>query len=346
MVGWIKRLSGGLGLFVAVTLLAPLLALTVLGIRAASQSPLESATLPEPLVATVQSASRAHEVVVAISVQYADPLTATLDASGVLTTVDVAPGDVVQIGTRIAAVNDAPVTAYTSATPLWRDLFRGVSGADVSVAQTVMATFGYYSGPIDGKVGYGTEKAFKAFNRDHGYGSTNGALGLGSLVWIGPTPVTVASVAVAAGESVAPGAEVFTTTSGPSAIKVTEAASLVRDQPVSLVVGDTITPYEVGTGVVTDPDAVVAIAAALGLTTDGTGTIRLDSPVVVGTLPSSAVVSDAEGNTCFFPGVEGPPVTIEPIGGSLGTIDVDPSLVGRDVLVNPREVREDLSCGS
>ncbi len=345
-MGRFKRLSGGLGLFVAVTMLVPLAALTVLGIRAASQSPLESASLPEPLVATVQSASRAHEVVVAISVEYADPLTATLNASGVLTSVDIAPGDVVHNGTRIASVNDAPVTAYTSATPLWRDLYRGASGPDVRVAQTVMAAFGYYSGPIDGKAGYGTEKAFKAFNARRGYGATNGTLGLGSLVWVGPAPVTVASVAVAAGDSAMPGTDVFTATSGPSIIKVTEAASLTRDQPVSLVVGDTVTPYEVGTGMVTDPDAVAAIAAALGLATDGTGTIRLDSPTVVGTLPSSAVVSDVSGATCFFPGVDGAPVVIEPIGGSLGTIDVDPSFIGRDVLVNPREVREDLSCGS
>jgi hypothetical protein len=37
---WIKQLPTGLGVFVAITLLAPLLALTALAIRAAGQSPL------------------------------------------------------------------------------------------------------------------------------------------------------------------------------------------------------------------------------------------------------------------------------------------------------------------
>jgi peptidoglycan hydrolase-like protein with peptidoglycan-binding domain len=339
-------LSGGLGLFVAVTLLAPLAALTVLGIRAASQSPLESASLPEPLIATVQSASRAHEVVVAIKVEYADPVAATMNASGVLTSVGIAPGSVVQTGTRVATVNDAQVIAYVSPTPLWRDLSRGVVGSDVAIAQRLMASLGYYSGPSDGKVGFGTEKAFKAFNAAHGYGTGNGFLSLGSLVWVGPVPVTVASVAVAAGDPATPGSDLFTAASGAAAIKVTEAASVPRDQPVSLVVGDTATPYVVGSGRVTDPAAVAAIATALGALTEGTGTIRLDTPVVVGTLPSSAVVSDEAGATCFFPDLTGASVSIEPLGGSLGTIDVDPSLVGRPILINPREVREDLSCGS
>ena len=345
-MGWLKRLSGGLGVFVAVTLLAPLTALAVLGIRAASQSPLESASLPEPLLAAVQSASRTHEVVVAIKVEYANPVAAAINATGVLTSVDIAPGGVVQTGTWVATVNDAQVIAYASPTPLWRDLYRGVAGPDVTVAQTLMASLGYYSGPIDGKVATGTERAFKAFNAAHGYGTGNGLLSLGSLVWVGPVPVTVASVAVAAGDSATPGSDLFTATSGAADIKVTESASLVRDQPVSLVVGDTATPYVVGSGRITDPAAVTAIAGVLGALTEGTGTIRLDTPVVVGTVPSSAVVSDPAGTTCFFPDVTGAGVTIEPLGGSLGTIDVDPSLVGRSILINPREVREDLSCGS
>jgi peptidoglycan hydrolase-like protein with peptidoglycan-binding domain len=345
-MGRLKRLTGGLGLFVAVTLLAPLAALTVLGIRAASQSPLESASLPEPLIATVQSASRAHEVVVAIKVEYADPVAAVINASGVLTSVGIAPGSVVQTGTLVGTVNDAHVIAYASPTPLWRDLGRGVAGPDVAIAQSLMASLGYYSGPADGKVGLGTEKAFKAFNAAHGYGTGNGLLTLGSLVWVGPVPVTVASVAVAAGDAVTPGSDLFTATSGAADIKVTESASVPRDQPVSLVVGDTVTPYVVGSGRITDPAAVAAITATLGALTEGTGTIRLDTPVVVGTMPSSAVVSDPAGVTCFFPDVTGAGVAIEPLGGSLGTIDVDPSLVGRPILINPREVREDLSCGS
>ncbi len=340
------RWGNGLSVFVAITLLAPLVALGVFALRAATQSPLESADSPAPLIGTVASAQRSRDVTVAIAIEYSDALAPSAQAAGTATSVYVSPGDVVKTGTKVASVNDARLVAYASPTPLWRNLYRGSSGADVKVAQRLMASFGYYSGPIDGKAGYGTEKAFKAFNGANGYGATNGVLALGSVVWIGPGPVTVADVSLAAGDAVSPGTAIFTTTSSLADVKVTESASLDRDNPVELVVGDVATPYQVGSERVTDPEAVAAIADSLGTATEGTGTIRLVTPMTVGTIPASAAVSGATGSTCVFPSVDGAAVRIDPIGGSLGTIDVDPSLIGQPVLVNPREVREDLSCGS
>jgi len=340
-----ERWGNGLSVFVAVTLFAPLVALGIVALRAASQSPLESADSPAPLIGTVTVAERSRDVTVAISVEYADALAPTTYASGTVTSVVIAPGDVVVDRALVATVNDAALVAYVSPTPLWRDVYRGLKGADVKVAQRLMTSFGYYTGPIDGDAGYGTEKAFRAFNAAHGYGADNGVLALGSVVWVGPTPVTVSSVSIAAGDLVSPGTEVFSTDSSLAAVKVTETASLERTLPVELVVGDTATPYQVGTERVTNPEAVAAIARELGTTTEGTGTIRLVTPISVGTIPSSAAVSTPGGATCFFPDITGPGVAITPLGGSLGTIDVDASLIGSAVLVNPREVREDLSCG-
>ena len=58
------------------------------------------------------------------------------------------------------------------------------------------------------------------------------------------------------------------------------------------------------------------------------------------------VFTDERGRVCVFPSVDGPPLEVEPRGGTLGTVDLDVSLVGQEVLLNPREVREDLTCGS
>ena len=107
-----------------------------------------------------------------------------------------------------------------------------------------------------------------------------------------------------------------------------------------------VTPYVVGSGKVTEPDAVAQIAASMGTTTEGVGTVALVSPQVVGTVPSSAVFADETGATCIFPDVTGAPVAVTPTGGTLGTVDLDESLVGQAVLINPRDVREDLTCGS
>lgn len=344
-MGWVTRLKSGLGIFVAATLAAPLLAFAVLGIRAASQSPLESASSPEPLIASVERQEREREVNVAIKVEYADALAPTTSASGTATSVTVAPGDEVTTGTVVARVNDAAITAYSSPSPLWRDLAHGAEGGDVRVAQDLLRTLGYYSGSSDGRVGYTTEKAIKAYNAARGYGSGNGYLSLASLTWIGTGPVTVASVTVHAGDQVSPGTELFTTTAALAAITVSETPNIVRDAEVVLVVNGITTPYVAGSGRVTDPEAVAAIAASLGTATEGLGSVKLTVPISVGAIPSSAIVSEPEGATCFFPDLTSPGVVVTPLGGSLGTVDVDVSLVGQPVLVNPREVREDLSCG-
>jgi peptidoglycan hydrolase-like protein with peptidoglycan-binding domain len=344
-MGWFKRLPSGLGVFIALTLLAPVLALTALAIRAAAQSPLESASAPEPLMGTVETMDRFQQVAVAIKVEFTDALSPAIAASGTVTQVIVAPGQTVTSGTVLATVNDLPVIAYTGATPLWRDLSRGATGDDVRVAQTFLQAWGYYNGAIDGNLKYATEQAIKAFNKANGGGTNNPVLSLSSLAWIGPSDVTVAALSIGAGDSASPGAALFTTTASLAAIAVTETPNIVRDAPVVLQVGPVTTPYEVGSGRVTDPEVVAAIAAFLGQATDGTGNVSLVTPRTVGTVPSSAIVVDEQSRTCMFANLTDPGILVEPLGGSLGTVDLDNSLAGQTVLFNPREVREDLSCG-
>ena len=282
---------------------------------------------------------------VAIAVEFQDALAPASGAFGVVTDVAVSPGDVISTGTRLAGVNNQPIIAYVDAQPLWRDIARGAEGADVTAAQRLLKTFGHYSGPLDGKAGYGTEKAIKAFNRSLGLGKTNGVMALANLAWVGTEPVTVATVSVRAGDQVSGGSELFTTTASLAAIVVTETPNVPRDAAILLDVNGVVIAYVAGSGRVTDADAVAAIAASLGTATEGVGEVRLAQPLTVGTVPSSAVMSDANGTTCVFADQTSPPLPVEPQGGSLGTIELDPSLIGQPILVNPREVRTDLSCG-
>lgn len=336
----------GLAIAVTIALLAPLIAGTALVIRAASQSPLESAADVAPLVGAVERAERFREAQVAIAVETADAFAPTTQASGVVTTLGMGPGSEVTTGAVVVTVNDANVTAYVSDSPLFRDISRGLTGRDVATAQTLLTTLGYYSGPADGKAGLGTERAIVAYNKANGYGDKNTVLSLASLTWVGPTPVTVAEPSVAVGDTVAPGDELFATTTSLAAIKVTETPNVPRDAEIQIVVGDVTAPYDPGSGRVTEPDAVAAIAAALGTATEGVGTVRLVTPQLVGTVPASAVVSDPTGATCLFTDVAGSAVIITPLGGTLGTVDLDIALAGQPVLLNPRDVRSDLTCGA
>ncbi len=341
----LKRIPTGLGVFIAFTLIAPLVALTALALKAANQSPLESASNPEPLIGTVESASRDRQVAVAVKVEYTDALSPATAAYGTVTSVNVSPGQTITTGTVVATVNDARDIAYASATPLWRDLSRNASGADVKVAQQFLKAGGYYSDAVDGTVGYRTERAIKAFNKSQGFGTNNGVLSLSSLTWIGTGDVVVADVLVHAGDAASSGTALFTTTASLAAIVVTEIPNIPRDADILLEVNDVVTPYVAGSGRVEDPEVVAAMAASFGFMTEGTGSVYLAEPVVVGTVPSSALVVDTLGRTCFFGDTIGPGTVVETIGGSIGTVDLDASLIGTTVLLNPREVRGDLSCG-
>lgn len=338
--------AGGLSVLIALTLLAPVVAGAVIAVRASSQSPLESASRVEPLIGSIESAERYSEASVAIGVEFTDALSPSTNESGTLTSVGVAEGDTVNTGTVLMVVDDRTVLAYVSDAPLWRDIARGSKGSDVRVAQQLLKDLGYLTGTVDGNAGYVTELATRAFNKSHGYGVDNGVLSRASLVWVGQAPVTVAKMSVSLGDSLSPGTALFTTTASLAAITVSETPNVPRDGDVQLIVNDIVAAYVPGTGRVTDPDAVGSIAQSLGTATEGVGTVRLTTPLTVGTAPSSAVVTDEQGRVCIFADTTSPAIAIEPRGGSLGTVDLDAALVGQAVLINPREVRSDLSCGS
>ena len=340
-----KARSGGIAIAVALALIAPLAAGIVLVLAKSSESPLESASAVEPLIGSVERAERFQEASVAIAVQYATALAPATQASGTLTALGISPGKDVKTGTVVGSVNNQKLVAYTSKSPLFQDIDRGLKGDDVKTAQQLLKDLGFYTGAIDGDAGPATEKSIKAFNKKYGWGKDNGTLALASLVWVGQTPVTVSEVSVTLGSSVSPGTELFKTTASLAAIAVTETPNLPADGDVTLTVNGVTVPYVVGSGAVTEPDAVAQIASTMGTTTEGVGTVALVSPQVVGTVPSSAVFSDANGAACIFADVTGTAIAVSPTGGTLGTVDLDESLVGQAVLINPRDVREDLACG-
>jgi peptidoglycan hydrolase-like protein with peptidoglycan-binding domain len=340
------RRPTALAAFAALTLLAPLGAGIVLAVRASTQSPLESAAHAKPLLALVESATRSRQAGVLISVVPGDALTSRANASGLVTAVPVGPGAAVSTGTVVAVVLDSDIVAYQAERPLYADTSPGAKGASVKAAQQVLSAFGYYHGDPDGSVGSGTVTAIRAFNAAHGYGKSNATFSLAALTWIGPAPVIIAKLSARPGDTVLPGSDLFTTTAAMSAIKVTESPGMVRDTPVKLIVNGFEIPYTVGSGLVSDSKFASDVAASLGTQTEGAGTVELLKPVTVGTLPASAVVTDAAGHMCFFGSQTSPPTPVTPLDdGSIGSVDVVASLVGTAILVNPRAVRANLSCG-
>ncbi len=315
----------------------------MLAYQASSHSPLESASSPEPLVASVGTSEQYEATQVGVALTYASPVAATTQASGTVTSVGIAPGSQIHAGDVVMTVDAGDVVAYASERPLYRDIAAGDTGDDVEAAQELLASLGYLDSEPDGIAGALTSAAITAFNAEHGYGSTNPVLSRASLTWIDDENTTVSEVEVSVAQEISPGMVLWSAAAAPVALAVTETTPISQEGTWEIDVYGVTASYDAGSGTVTDPTVIAAIAEAMGSVAEGVATVRLAEPHVVGTVPSSAVVSD-DGLACLFPSIAGAPVVVEPTGGDLGTVEIDAALAGSEVLVNPREVREDLSC--
>lgn len=331
--------------FVAVTLVAPLVAAAV-AVVALDRSRLTSAQAPEPVLGAVVGAPRTGETAVSISLRASDVPPVRTSAAGVVTQVHVAPGQELSTGSVLVTVGDGDVVGYVSARPLHVDVTEGSAGPAVGVAQQLLTDLGLYQGPVDGRARSATTRAVVAFNEAHGRGRDR-VLSRASLAWLGTGPTRVETVTVRVGDDVGPGSDLLTTAAAYEAIDVKPAGGALPEGDLVLDAHGIVARLDRPTMSVTDAAAVAAVAAAMGpdAATGGDALVRYAEPVERGVVPASAVVTDEAGRTCVFPGVSDEPVPITPLGGSLGTVEVDVRLVGQPVLVNAREVRTDLSCG-
>jgi hypothetical protein len=113
-----------------------------------------------------------------------------------------------------------------------------------------------------------------------------------------------------------------------------------------LVVGQVRVPYVLGSGQVTDPAGIATITAQLAGTKEAAGTIQAATPVKLLSIPASAIVTDADGTICVFTDAAGPGVPVNPVSSDGGAVDLPLKTGVRRVLVNPRDIRTSLSCGS
>lgn len=337
--------STALTVVVVAALAAPLVAGGVWVYANASESPLQSAHASAPLTGTIETATRSHETNVSVKVEYADALSPTTQASGTVTAMNASAGTTLDHAQVVMVVDAAEVVGYVAEAPLYRDVTRKSKGTDIETAQQLLIDLGYLDGEADGDAGWYTEQAIKKFNEAHGYGKNNTTLARSALVWLGTAPAEVASASVTLGDTVAPGAELFATTASLSAIAVTEPPTLTAEGELVLDVAGVSVPYEAGSGRVTAPDHAAAIADALKGTQEGVGLTRLAAPVEVASIPAPAVITDDSGATCIYPDAASAPVPIAPLGGTLGTVDVDLAMAGDPILLNPREVLESPTCG-
>lgn len=325
----------------AVLLAVPLVAGGALALVALQRSPLDSAASAGPLVGTIGSAERDDRVNVSVTVVNAEAFAVTTQTAGVVTALGLQPGVALVDGAEALEVDGLPVTAYVAPAPLYRPITRGMVGKDVETAQGLLVKLGYLD-VADGRAGTQTAKAIAAFNNDHGRKASGEVLGVDSLLWVPADSDPPVEVHIRVGTTLAPGDDLYATSTGQDTVSVeTEAIDVDR----VLTVGQTSVTLPAGATSVTDPADIDAIALVLNDVTARNAFLTLSTPRVVGTIPASALVTDPTGATCYFADTTSPGMTIEATDGSFGIVDVDPDLAGTRVLINPRDVREDLACG-
>ncbi len=93
----------------------------------------------------------------------------------------VEPGDV------LYTVDTVPVRAVVGTVPFWRPLGPGAEGEDVVQLQRALADLGFFHGEADGRYGWATTEAVRAWQRDLGM-TVTGTVALGEVVAVPRLP--------------------------------------------------------------------------------------------------------------------------------------------------------------
>lgn len=329
----------GVGVLVLL-LVIPLAVGSSLAIWSLAQSPLSASQQVASTVGHVEAAERDDATVTTVELRGAEPFPVVTQSSGVVTDLAITPGEDIAQGTAVLRVDDREVVALVADSPMYRDVGPGDEGEDVTAVQTLLIDLDLLSGSPTGRVDGPTESAIRAFNQEYG-GTSEAVMLRTSLLWVPADASQPVTVTLRVGTEVTSGTEVYTAR---AARPVLDVATDASDSDRVLTVGDHQATLPAGEVTVDDDEFVSAVTEMVDDSTTLPASIALAEPRSVGVVPASAVVTDADGSVCFFPGPDGDAVPITQVEGAYGLVDVDADLVGSPVLLNPRDTRQDLTC--
>lgn len=241
----------------------------------------------------------------------------TVTDTGRITASACTPGAALVSGSSPLTVDDRPVLALATRTPLWRDLDVDARGSDVRALQEELARLGH-SLKVDGVYGTRTRDGVKALMRSIGVDRPSGALPIASVLWLPAPEVRTATCAVRPGDRLTDGV-VAEVAGALASLEVTDSAEgewVVRYRDVTAPV-----PAD---GRILDPTFLAAVEAGpeleVAVSEKGSGKIEVDYawavPADVAVVPPSAVISLAGGAGCVV--TEGGPAPVTVVSSALG----------------------------
>lgn len=119
-----------------------------------------------------------------------------------ISSLDVAAGQRVSNGERLAGIDGEPLFALAGRVPAWRDITPGESGPDVAELQKALASLGYYTGgDTPGLFGTATQDAVSLYYEHLGYTPpSTGGVPLTDVIFLPSLPAKVIAVNGAKGQ--------------------------------------------------------------------------------------------------------------------------------------------------
>jgi peptidoglycan hydrolase-like protein with peptidoglycan-binding domain len=111
-------------------------------------------------------------------------------ASGIVTSVHVAPGSEATQGSALYSVDLRPVAVAAGDVPAFRSLELGAKGRDVEQLQAMLIELNHMHPPADGTFGSQTARAVSAWQKQLGIEAT-GSVGMGDLIFLSKLPSQV-----------------------------------------------------------------------------------------------------------------------------------------------------------
>lgn len=262
---------------------------------------------------------------------------------GTVTSVAVAPGDQVDAGDVLYAVDLRPVVAAPGAVPSFRDLAPGTTGDDVRQLQDLLRAVGVRAARSTGTFDAATSTAVRRWQKLLGVEQT-GTVRAGDVVFLPTLParvvlgddVTVGSrigAGAAVVRTVAPAPEVEVRVGADQRAEVPTAGSAVRvqagEQQWDAVVGDTTDGEDGELRLrLTAPDGGPVCGTACGAVPFTVGELRYTAtavlrPEVSGSVVPVSAVGSSAGGSAFVRTADGDrlPVEVLATDGSRAVVD-------------------------
>jgi peptidoglycan hydrolase-like protein with peptidoglycan-binding domain len=297
------------------------------------EPPAALATATPADTVAVTERSDADERQVQLALDTGAPRAVVTTRVGSVTASACTTGGVLRSGVEIARIDDVPVIALATETPLYRDLAVDDRGDDVRGLQQELARLGVPV-TVDGIVGRGTLRAAQGFLLTHGFTRddlTEDTIERSAFAWIPSAETTVRTCTAVVGAPVGADGVLVEL---PAELRSARVEQLPSD-PVAgarRVVLRQVHADVDERGVVVDPASLAAIGAlpeyaATVASADGVPSLSaswsLRDPLEVRIVPPTALWDVRDDHACVQP-ARGRPLLVEVVGSELGQSFVRP----------------------